>query len=186
MACGKSLAGKYFAELGWNVLDADKLAAQVLREDPQVQDTLVKRWGTQVQKEGAFDRTHIASIVFQDLAELDFLEKLLHPKVLHCWQSQVDGAPEKKWLVEVPLLFEVGWERHFPTVMAIGAGLQVVSQRIRQREGDFQAWKKRSERQWSLPRKMSAANFVLWNNGEAVFLQEQIRFLQSHPALQNP
>ncbi|MCH8475071.1 MAG: dephospho-CoA kinase [Opitutales bacterium] len=186
MACGKSLAGKYFSDLGWTVIDTDKLASQILREDPQVQESLVQRWGDKVQKEGTFDRAKIASVVFQDFAELDFLENLLHPRVLDLWQAQVDHEPEKKWLVEVPLLFEVAWEKHFPMVATVGASPEVMSQRIRERQGDFALWKKRSERQWPVARKMAAANFVLWNNGEAAFLQEQIKLLQKHPNFQNP
>ena len=109
LACGKSLAGSYFSSMGWERIDTDKLALKIMETDPGVRTKLTGRWGESIFIDGTLDRTAVAERVFTNSRELDFLENLLHPLVLREWRCEVEAKPEKKWLVEVPLLFEAGW-----------------------------------------------------------------------------
>lgn len=185
VACGKSLAARFFGEEGWNVVDTDKLAQQILLEDEEVKQSLVERWGTDVIRDGSLDRSRVGAIVFSEGKELSYLENLLHPRVLRSWQELVANGPDQRWVVEVPLLFEADWGKYFPYTLAVGASLEIIRRRLKERPGDFRLWEKRMARQWPVERKMETANFVLWNNGEPVFLQKQIRFLLAQPCFLN-
>jgi dephospho-CoA kinase len=82
------------------------------------------------------DRAAIARVVFSDPEELDWLEKLLHPKVVRehlGWREQVSKGPNPPPLTvtEVPLLYETGGESRFDAVVVITASPEV---RARRRE----------------------------------------------------
>jgi dephospho-CoA kinase len=72
------------------------------------------------------DRAAIARVVFSDSDELDWLEELLHPKVVRehsAWREQVGKGPNPPPLTatEVPLLYETGGESRFDAVVVITA-----------------------------------------------------------------
>jgi dephospho-CoA kinase len=82
------------------------------------------------------DRAAIARVVFGDPDELDWLEKLLHPRVVRehsAWREEVGKWPNPPPLTvtEVPLLYETGGESRFDTVVVITASPEV---RARRRE----------------------------------------------------
>jgi dephospho-CoA kinase len=85
--------------------------------------------------EGA-DRAAIARVVFSDPDELDWLEELLHPKVVRehsAWREEVGRGPNPPPLTvtEVPLLYETGGESRFDAVVVITASPEI---RARRRE----------------------------------------------------
>ena len=78
-----------------------------------------------IGEDGA-DRAKIAEIVFNDADQLDWLEELLHPRVVHenlAWREEQEarsGTPQLT-VTEVPLLYETGAERRFDAVVVITA-----------------------------------------------------------------
>jgi dephospho-CoA kinase len=76
------------------------------------------------------DRAAIARIVFNDPEELDWLEELLHPRVVRehaAWRTEVArrSDPPSVTVTEVPLLYETGGEERFDVVVAITAPPEV-------------------------------------------------------------
>jgi dephospho-CoA kinase len=76
------------------------------------------------------DRAAIARIVFNDPEELDWLEELLHPRVVRehaAWRTEVARRPDPPsvTVTEVPLLYETGGEERFDVVVAITAPPEV-------------------------------------------------------------
>jgi dephospho-CoA kinase len=72
------------------------------------------------------DRAVIARIVFNDPEQLDWLEELLHPKVVEehsAWRQELADGPEPPAVsvTEVPLLYETGGEKRFDVVVVITA-----------------------------------------------------------------
>ena len=81
IACGKSTAGKFFKELGWDVISTDQIVSDLLDEDDEVISDIKSRWGDIVwQDSSGRDRKAIGSIVFRDPNERKWLESILHPK----------------------------------------------------------------------------------------------------------
>jgi dephospho-CoA kinase len=80
----------------------------LLRSDPKVQRELVGRFGPEVMGPDGADRAKIAEIVFSDPDHLDWLEELLHPRVVEenlAWRQDVGRRPERPGLtvIGVPL-----------------------------------------------------------------------------------
>jgi dephospho-CoA kinase len=82
-----------------------------------------------IGEDGA-DRAAIARLVFNDPEQLDWLEKLLHPRVVQehaAWQRHVAAGPEPPavTVTEVPLLYETGGDKRFDRVVVITASPDV-------------------------------------------------------------
>jgi dephospho-CoA kinase len=127
IGAGKSEALAAFARHGAAVLSADEVVHRLLRADEQVRQALFERFGNDVRGEdGEIDRAALARIVFADRGELEWLEALLHPRVLRehlVWREALarDSSPPVLCATEVPLLYEVGAETRFDAVVVITA-----------------------------------------------------------------
>jgi dephospho-CoA kinase len=91
-----------------------------------VRRELAERFGCDVIGDDGADRAKLAEIVFSDAGQLDWLEELLHPRVVRenlRWRAEVESQPQAPRLTvtEVPLLYETGAEKRFDAVVVITA-----------------------------------------------------------------
>jgi len=117
IAAGKTEALAAFARRGAATASSDEVVHRLLAEDDEVRAAIRERWG----EDAVGDRKRIAEIVFEDPAELDWLEQLLHPRtraVVTAWLETVDDPLA---VVEIPLLYETGGEARFDKVVVITA-----------------------------------------------------------------
>jgi dephospho-CoA kinase len=135
ISAGKSEALRAFARHGAAVISSDEIVHGLLRTDPEVSSAISTRWPQVVGPDGEIDRERIADVVFTDAAELAWLEALLHPRVISTylrWREDLARRPEPPTVsaTEVPLLYEVGGERHFDAVIVITASPEVRISRL--------------------------------------------------------
>jgi dephospho-CoA kinase len=133
IAAGKSEALAAFARHGAVTRSSDEIVHRLLADEPAVRDAIAARWG----EEALRDRARIAEVVFRDPAELEWLERLIHPHVRRIvaeWLAELRAQPEPPALavVEIPLLYETGGEERVDAVVAITAPQEV---RERRRQG---------------------------------------------------
>jgi dephospho-CoA kinase len=72
---------------------------------------------------GTTERPEIAEVVFADRAELEWLERLLHPRVRAEYASWLDALDDSVdvAVLEIPLLYETGGETLFDAVVVLTA-----------------------------------------------------------------
>ena len=113
IASGKSSVGRWLVEEGLPVLDADQYAREALAPGSQATNTVLQRYGPTVQADGgaAIDRAALGRIVFQDAAERQWLEQLIHPIVRERFDHALSlHAKTPAVVLMIPLLFEAGLE----------------------------------------------------------------------------
>jgi dephospho-CoA kinase len=115
-------------------MSSDEIVHHLLREDPEVRRELVEHFGTGVIGDDGADRAAIASRVFNDPEELDWLEELLHPRVVRehmRWREELAQKPDapRVTVTEVPLLYETGGDTRFDVVVVITAPPEVRRER---------------------------------------------------------
>jgi dephospho-CoA kinase len=134
IGAGKSEALRAFARHGAATVSADEIVHR-LYDDQDVKRTLVERFGGSVlDDDGEVDRRRVGEIVFGDRDELEWLEALLHPRVVAAqahWREELATQPDppEVVVVEVPLLYETGGERRFDAVVLITAPNDVRKER---------------------------------------------------------
>jgi dephospho-CoA kinase len=126
IGAGKSAALEAFARHGAATISSDEVVHRLLRGDPNVRRELVERFGPGVIGADGADRAKIAEIVFNDPDQLDWLEELLHPRVVEenlAWRAEQESRadPPALTVTEVPLLYETGADRRFDAVVVITA-----------------------------------------------------------------
>lgn len=134
IGAGKSAALEAFARHGAATRSSDEIVHRLLRSDPEVRRELVERFGPEVIGADGADRAAVASIVFNDPVQLDWLEELLHPRVVRdhtAWRDQLAEGPDPPGVTvtEVPLLYETGGDKRFDVVVVITAPPDVRAER---------------------------------------------------------
>ncbi len=82
IGCGKSQVVQWLAELGVQVVDADRISRSVTAPGHPAHDLVLRRFGAAVTApDGTLDRAALARIVFADPAALRDLERIVHPAV---------------------------------------------------------------------------------------------------------
>jgi dephospho-CoA kinase len=176
IGCGKSAAAACFAEFGFNVVDADQLAHQVL-ESAGCVSQLQARWGDAcLAKDGRPDRRWIAAKVFGEPAELAFLEALTHPEVARLRQAAVLDA-KRHHLVEIPLLFEKNLTNGFAMIVCVSCSEETRRARLLKKGLGDEEISRRINSQLPLSEKVKRSDVVLWNDGSLLFLRDQVAAL---------
>jgi len=134
IGAGKSAALEAFARHGAATRSSDEIVHHLLRDDLDVRRAVAERFGTDVIGPDGVDRAAVARVVFNDPHELDWLEELLHPRVVQehdAWREELARTenPPAVTVTEVPLLYETGGEKRFDAVVVITASPEVRAQR---------------------------------------------------------
>jgi dephospho-CoA kinase len=135
IGAGKSEALRAFARHGAAVISSDEIVHELLRTDPEVKGAISARWPEAVGAGGEIDRESISDVVFTDAAELAWLERLLHPRVVSTylrWRRDLALLPDPPavCVTEVPLLYEVGGDSRFDAVVVVTAATEVRISRL--------------------------------------------------------
>ncbi len=154
IAAGKSEALAAFARHGAATASSDEFVHTLLAEDDGVRAAIRERWG----EDAVGDRKRIGEIVFQDPAELEWLEHLLHPRTRELGSAWLETVDRRLAVIEIPLLFETGGEARFDSVVVITAPRDL---RI-ERRGPFAD---REARLISEEEKLRRADFSYVNDG---------------------
>lgn len=173
---GKSTALAYLHELGAATISSDDIVHE-LYSTADVIDRIREHFGdVVVDGAGGISRPALAGIVFSDEAELRWLEDLLHPYVREAvaeWVERQQRARPRPALavVEVPLLFETGFEQRFDFIMLITAPDDVRRKRVTAKLTDSE-FRRRRAQQMSEEEKVRRSDFVFDNSGSRKDLRE--------------
>jgi dephospho-CoA kinase len=164
---GKTTVSKIFEVLGVPVFYADDAAKKVMVDDPILIDALKKAFGAEAYfNDGALNRKHIASIVFNNEAELNKLNSIVHPAVFRAfdaWVGQVGNAPYV--MKEAALLFESSSYKMCDYSVMVTAPLALRLERVMQRDSlTRDEVESRNARQFSEEKKTLLANYVIRND----------------------
>lgn len=176
-ASGKSTVCKVFQDLGALAVDADIIVHELLSSDTDLGQQIIRLLGKEVLENGKLSRRLIADKVFKDPEILHALEKLLHPAVLHkieeIYQTACQSGIAGLFVVEIPLLYEIGQEAFYDAVIAVVADPGKSRERFGLAGHSEDEYERRMKRQWQPEEKARRANFTIRNNGTIGELRRQ-------------
>ena len=106
---GKSTVASMLASLGAEVIDADKVAHEVMRAGYSAHTQIVETFGPQVLgSDGQVDRARLGSIVFANPGLLARLEAIVHPATLEAITRRIATTSADVVVVEAIKLIESG------------------------------------------------------------------------------
>lgn len=178
IATGKSTVAGMFAELGAYRIDTDRLARIVVEPGQPAWEAIIRYFGNGVaDPSGRLDRKKLGAIVFADAEKRDILNRITHPAVRALLREELVRARELGScvaLVEVPLLFEAGFERDVDKVIVTATKEETQISRLMTREPlSREEALQRIKAQMPLREKVARADYVIDNDGAeaATYLQ---------------
>jgi len=177
---GKSrVANSWASFFDHPLLDLDILCRQLLDKEQPGWLALHKRFGVRFfDQSGCLDRAAFRATIFDDDSLRDEVNLLLHPLARSCMRKRCRRLEGRTVLIEIPLLFEAGWQQDVDRIVVVYADTATRSNRIMARDGvSEQECLRALGAQDSLEEKAMAADHVLDNSGQWVETWLQIMHL---------
>ena len=164
---GKSTVAALFTELGARVIDADRVAHEVVRSPHPAYHEIVREFGFEIlDSEGEIDRKRHAAIVFANPEKLKILNAIVHPRVIERIERLAEGFllldPKAVVLVDAALLYEAGVADRFNKIIVAWSRPEQQVERLmaRMRLTREQA-ELRISAQWPAEEKRRRADYVI-------------------------
>lgn len=182
LASGKSSVAELLLEAGVPVVDTDRIAHEVLRDrDGPVHASVLREFGSGILDiDGNIHRKALAPIVFGDTERLRTLERLLHPAISEVAMRRVKTllARHKTVVLEVPLLFESGWDARVDMSVVVDCAPEEQIARFARRTGaTVEEARARVASQMMREERLQRADHVIDNSGDKTELAEQVKAL---------
>ena len=183
IACGKSTVSRALRALGAAIIDADALAHELSQPGQPIFNAYVECFGREiVTAGGTLDRAAIAARVFADPAVRAEVDAIAHPLIRTAAEERLRAARaagKRAAVLDVPLLFEAGWDVLADEVWVVALPAEEQLARLLARdksmsEGEARA---RISAQMPLAEKCARADIVIDNSGTVKETRECIEQL---------
>lgn len=176
IGAGKSTVAAMLAARGAVVIDADRIARQVVEPGAPALAQLVERFGPGIlAPDGTLDRPALAAVAFASEDARRDLEAITHPAIGAEFLRQVAEAPPDAIVVhDVPLLAESKRGFEYAAVIVVEAPLDVRLDRLAARGVDPDDARRRIAMQASDEERRRLATFVVDNSGDLAHLEAQV------------
>jgi dephospho-CoA kinase len=162
---GKSTIAAHLAARGAGLVDADRIAHEILDGDPEVVRLIRERFGEGVFTDGLVDRAKLGDVVFPDSNALEALGAIVHPRVLERCRlrlAEFESRGLELAVVDAALLLDVELPFRIDVVLALRASWDVQVKRLLEKGGvDRDDIVSRLESQSGLERSFDRADVVI-------------------------
>jgi dephospho-CoA kinase len=165
---GKSTVSRRLVELGAVLVDADRIAREVVAAGTEGLAAVVQAFGEEVVgPDGEMDRPKVASLVFGDPEARRTLNGIVHPLVgKRAAELVAEAGPDAVVVQDSPLLVESGIAAASPLVVVVHADAEVrVSRLVGSRGMSEEDARARIAAQATDEQRRAAADVWLDNNG---------------------
>ncbi|WP_441749621.1 dephospho-CoA kinase [Helicobacter pylori] len=179
---GKSTTIKILESQGYQILDADKIAHQLLQEH---RFEIAQHFGPDILEKGILNRKKLGAIVFQNANELKWLEDFLHPLIRECMLQKAYELEKnhQAYFLDIPLFFEVGGKKCYPVskVVLIYTPRVLQIERLLERDKLKEAEiLQRLACQMDIEQKRALSDYIIDNSSSLKDLNKQVeRFLKT-------
>lgn len=178
---GKSYVAAILEKVGYPVYHAD-IEGRRLMHDPEVIMRLADRFGMEIlTPDGLPDRKKIAALAFSDPDALQWLNRLIHPKVMQDWIKWLEKhTASSLCFMESAILFEHDLHHHFNATVLVTAPEVLRISRVMDRDGvDADSVKLRMKNQWPEEKKVKLADYVVVNDDKSMLLPQIVQLIDS-------
>jgi dephospho-CoA kinase len=182
IASGKSTASQILQAKGIPVVDADKIAREVVEPGKEAYEKVVAFFGSEILREDkTINRPRLGEIIFNDKEKRSRLNEIVHPSIRAEMKRQAIFYTENGFslvVLDIPLLFESKLTHMVEQTWLIYADPEVQLKRLIMRDGfsETQAIS-RINSQMPIDEKRELADVVIENNGSMAELEEKLSIL---------
>jgi dephospho-CoA kinase len=175
---GKSMVASMFAQLGADVIDADRLARDVVQPGQPALDEIATAFGRDILlPDGRLDRAKLARIIFADPLARGKLNAITHPRIRERMDAEIAARRSRSGLliVDIPLLYENDRTGTVEAVIVVWVDPEMQLRRLLERDGltEDEA-RQRIAAQMPLDEKRARADVVIDNSGSRDNTKRQV------------
>lgn len=183
IATGKSTVTNFLIDKGYKVIDADKIAREVVEKGEIAYDEIVNYFGNNIlKKDGSIDRKKLGEIIFNDQNKRTKLNSIVHPQVIKKIKENINlySKNNNVLFVDIPLLIEkVEYFKDnnlvFNEIWLVYLKEEEQIKRLIKRDKiSLNDSKKRINAQMPIKLKKKYADKIIDNNKDKDYLYEQI------------
>jgi len=191
---GKTTVAGFFRQFGAKVIDADKIAHDLIKPGTNVYKEIIKYFGKGILKKNkCINRNKLAEIVFGRDKDINKLNQIMHPEVKKIIKEQIKQNPPipppcKRGdeggifpiiVLDVPLLFETSLDKLTDKVVVVKAKREKQFERLLKDTDLHKKWiLLRINAQMPLSEKVRRADFIIDNNGTVEQTRNQVEKLR--------
>lgn len=171
IATGKSCASLKFAELGAHVVDADRIARELLSPGTKTYRKIVESFGEGILcTDGAVDRRQLGEIIFRDSDKRLLLNRITHPEIGIEIRRRIHKLEEISSagiiIVEAALLVETGAYDMYDRLIVVFCDPEQQIQRLMDRDDlTYEEAKFRIDSQMPIEEKLAVADYTIDTSG---------------------
>ena len=176
IGCGKSAVTEIFSSLGVPVIDADRVAREVVEPGKPALEQIRARFGDQVlDRNGNLRRDRLRQQIFNDEEARKALEAMLHPLIRERMRRRLKTLNADYAILSIPLLLETGQENTVDRVLVVDCPEEIQLQRVCTRDGVSREQASAIlEAQISRRQRLAAADDLIDNSGPLDALPPQV------------
>ncbi len=184
---GKSSVAQLFVNNGYELIDADKIAREVVEKGSPVLLKLSQSFGDDIiNEDGTLNRGLLAQRAFSSLDGTTRLNCITHPAIVSLVQQRIEEYSAQgidRVIYDAPLLFESKTDKLCDKIVSVIAPKEVRIERVKARDDmPFAEIEKRIKAQHDESYYTEKSNYVIYNNSTQKELrrrtQSVIRSLQ--------
>lgn len=172
---GKSVAGKYFNELGIDVIDADDISRSILDDNKKVRELFLNNFGDKFLNNNKIDRNLLRSEIFKNPDKKHILESIIHPIVREELSKFIEQSKSIYKIIMVPLIFETSSKDFYNKIIVVDCDqehqINRASLRDNKSEKDIENIIKN---QATRDQRLSIADEIILNNSTLDNLKTQV------------
>lgn len=179
IASGKSTVSDLFSELGITIIDADKIARDLVEINQPCYQQIVSRFGTDILLDNLqLDRQKLRHIIFHDERAKKELEAILHPTIRQQLEIQSDLALSPYCILSIPLLIEANMTSIVDRTLVIDTSSEIQLSRLCDREKiPADEALRMINSQVSRQQRLRYADDIVINNDSVDALKDQVKTL---------
>jgi dephospho-CoA kinase len=176
LGTGKSTVAGMFAKRGMRIIDADAITRDLLAPGNKCLKKVAKILPGVILNSSTINRSELAKIVFNNPRELQKLTDILYPEALKVVKSQLSQYKNELFIVlDVPLLFESGWDKITDTTIVVKAKRSQQIERAQKRLGITRSdAMRRLKNQMPLKEKCDMADIIIDNSRALMQTRKQV------------
>lgn len=176
---GKSTVAKLLAQEGFTVVDADKIAREIMEPGSPVLDEVAATFGDDlIHENGSLDRGELARRAFVDKPSTEKLNSITHPAIRAESERRfaaAEAAGESAVIYDMPLLVELGMNRDMDLTVVVDVDAEERVRRLTSSRGlDETDARARIAQQIDDATRNAAADVIINNNGSEDELKPQV------------
>lgn len=179
---GKSSVAKFLAELNVPIIDADIISREITHPNAEAYQPIIDHFGKKIlTPAGKINRQHLREIIFKSSDEKAWLEKLLHPIIIHHMRQQSEKIKAPYCVFVIPLLVESKKIDFIDRIVVVDVDPKVQIQRAQQRDqASMEEIAAIINSQSHRDQRLAMADDVITNDENLAQLKQKVCELHSH------